>query len=168
MYFPLYPVCVTIQVLCAYVYVASNFTKKGNSNKYKTISFCGKCCTEKRRVYLTYRYSIITTTLVCVLFVPPSLLGYSFLLTLSACARVAVVILWVCYRASCHIPCFKVPNEASCSFYHMYCVYFAEFRKCFTQKFWRHLLSTTAILTSRQALHWQKRQQGVLFNKTGE
>ena len=76
----------------------------------------------------------------------------------------------VCYHASCHVPRFLCPKWSVIWFFMLFLTHVLCWFcwKRFVQKFWCHLLSTTAILASWRALHRQKRQRGILFNKTTE
>ena len=92
-------------------------------------------------------------------------------LTLGTCARVMVVVC-VCYRTSCYIPCLYVENKVPLAFF----MVFSRYALCgfhwkhFVQKFWRHLLNTSAFFASwlldELSIIIQKKQRWLLFKKT--
>ena len=75
------------------------------------------------------------------------------------------VCLCICYHANCYIPNFFVEIQVSlgflCCFQRMHCVDFHW--KRFVQKFWWHLLITSAFSASWPALSGQTRQRWLLF-----
>ena len=69
----------------------------------------------------------------------------------------------VCHHASYYIPCLyvknKVPLNFLCHFLHV-TVLCRFHQKCFVEKFWQHLLTTSAFFAARQTLKDKRDSDG--------